>query len=232
KWYEIKRDGKSYYVHSSLISTSGKATITGRVNVRSDKNTSSHIFGQLAKGTSVTILEQGSKSNWHKIAYNTWRNACRNDVKQYLDPSKNDKMQHLRLDTSVGVSASQLNKVLSGKGTLSGQGQAFINGTKKYGVNEAYLIAHAQLETGNGSSSLAKGVKYNGKTVYNMYGIGAVDSDPLNGGAKTAYENGWFTPAAAIEGGAEWISKQYIQNQHKQNTLYKMKWNPNMVDGY
>src|SRR5699024_5165800 len=88
----------------------------------------------------------------------------------------------------------------------------------------------AQLETGNGSSSLAKGVKYNGKTVYNMYGIGAVDSDPLNGGAKTAYENGWFTPAAAIEGGAEWISKQYIQNQHKQNTLYKMKWNTNMID--
>src|SRR5699024_6280973 len=129
KWYEIKRNGKSYYVHSSLVSTSGKATVKATVNVRSKKSASSHIFGQITKGSSVTILEQGS--SWHKIAYNTWRNAARNDVEQYLNPNKNDKMQHLRLDTSIKVSASQLNKVLKGKGTLSGQGQAFINATQK-----------------------------------------------------------------------------------------------------
>src|SRR5699024_4508779 len=98
--------------------------------------------------------------------------------------------------------------------------------------NEAYLISHAFLETGNGNSTLAKGVKYKGKTVYNMFGIGAVDSNPLNGGAKTAYENGWFTPEKAIIGGAKWIQGQFINNAHKQNTLYKMKWNPDMVDGY
>src|SRR5699024_5297986 len=55
KWYEIKRNGKSYYVHSSLVSTSGKATVKATVNVRSKKSASSHIFGQITKGSSVTI---------------------------------------------------------------------------------------------------------------------------------------------------------------------------------
>lgn len=231
-WYEFKQNGKSYYVHSSLASTSsnvGTVNVT-TANIHAEKSSSSHIYGTLQKGNKVTIINKDNA--WHQVSMGTWRRPTKTDLREYLDPNKNDKMQHLRLDTSVNVSPSQLNNVLSGKGILSGKGQSFINGANKYGVNEAYLIAHAQLETGNGTSSLAKGVKYNGKTVYNMYGIGAVDSDPLNGGAKTAYENGWFTPEAAIEGGAKWISLQYIQNQHKQNTLYKMKWNPNMNNGY
>src|SRR5699024_231052 len=69
------------------------------------------------------------------------------------------------------------------------------------------------------------------KMTYNMFGIGAVDSAPNEGGAKLAYEEGWYTPKAAVDGGTEWISKQYIQNQYKQDTLYKMKWNPQMVNG-
>src|SRR5699024_7878650 len=70
------------------------------------------------------------------------------------------------------------------------------------------------------------------KTTYNMFGIGAVDNDPLRQGAFKAYREGWFTPEKAIEGGAAWIGGSYIHNEHKQNTLYKMKWNPNMVSGY
>ncbi|WP_456176049.1 hypothetical protein, partial [Acinetobacter soli] len=42
-------------------------------------------------------------------------------------------------------------------------------------------------------------------TVYNMYGIRAVDSSPLATGAKFAFEQKWFTPEMAIQDGARWI---------------------------
>lgn len=36
-----------------------------------------------------------------------------------------------------------------------------------------------------------------------------------------------FTPQLAISGGAQWLSKSYINNaNYKQDTIYKMRWNP------
>jgi mannosyl-glycoprotein endo-beta-N-acetylglucosaminidase len=57
-----------------------------------------------------------------------------------------------------------------------------------------------------------------------MYGIGAHDSDALHSGAQFAYNAGWFTPEQAIIGGAQFIAQDYIGAG--QNTLYKMRWNP------
>ena len=97
-----------------------------------------------------------------------------------------------------------------------------------------YLLSHARLETGNGTSTLSNGVlvtEVDGvpvepKVVYNMYGVGAIDSDPLRGGSEYAYKQGWFTPELAIAEGASWISKNYINStKYNQNTLYKMRWN-------
>src|SRR5699024_4807837 len=118
KWYKInyKNDKATLYVHSSLVSMSTTAKVNGNVNVRSDSNTSSHIYGQLTKGTTVTIVSKGN--NWHQIKYQTWRNPTRNDVESYLNPNNNDKFQHLVLSSTVKVSASELNKVLKGKGVL------------------------------------------------------------------------------------------------------------------
>lgn len=128
-------------------------------------------------------------------------------------------------------------KILYNKGILKDRGRAFVDASFKYNINEVYLISHALLETGNGSSQLANGIlvsKVDGKdvtprVVYNMYGIGAYDSCPEACGSETAYKNGWFTPEAAIIGGAEYISKSYVNNeQYAQNTLYKMRWNPEL----
>ncbi|MBX0307372.1 SH3 domain-containing protein [Alkalihalobacillus clausii] len=159
-----------------------------------------------------------------------WENASRSDVAYYMNANNfkqgtSSYLQFLNLSSSAGLSAGTINsQLLSDKGILQGQGQAFINASKLYGVNEIYLISHALLETGNGKSQLATGVQVNGKTVYNMYGIGAYDGNAVSAGAQYAYNQGWFTPEDAIIGGARFVSSNYFARG--QNTLYKMRWNP------
>lgn len=154
--------------------------------------------------------------------------ASRSDVEKYLNPQNFTtgyaKYQFMDLSVSNGASAAAINNYLSGKGVLDGKGEAIIEAAKANNISEIYLAVHSVLESGNGKSQLACGINYNGTTVYNLFGIGAYDSDPINGGAKYAYEQGWTSVEAAINGGAAWISKNYINSG--QNTLYKMKWNP------
>ncbi|WP_186318026.1 N-acetylglucosaminidase [Siminovitchia fortis] len=239
--------------HSSLANLQGEiATTNNSVRVYENSNTTSHVYGTLSKGTKVSIIEKSS--GWYKIHYSeTWRNAKRFDVEEYLNPNNHDIFQHLLLSSSTGVSAKELNKVLIGKGILEGKGQDFINASNKHSVNEVYLIAHALLETGHGTSGLANGIEVgkdkNGnavvvtgknrnslsdvRKVYNMFGIGAYDSCPETCGATYAYNSKWFTPADAITGGAQFVSSSYFARG--QNTLYKMRWNyayPNDQGGF
>lgn len=167
----------------------------------------------------------------------------------YMDPNNFPEgstsfLQFLRLDKSPGVSASRLNTLLQGAGVLEGQGAAFEQVGRDLGINELYVIAHALHETGRGRSTLAKGVYYSPSTgkasssylggdavkVYNMFGIGAVDSNPLQGGAKYAYDKGWTSVSKAIYGGGAWIKSSYLAARavtySGQNTLYKMLWHP------
>lgn len=162
---------------------------------------------------------------------NGWVNATFNEVKKYVTPGGEDyeanKYQFLDLSSPAGITKEDANAYLKGKGILEGKGEYFVIAANKYNVNEIYLMAHANLETGNGTSKLATGYVYNGTVVYNMYGIGAVDSNPVQKGAEYAYKMGWTTPEAAIVEGAKWISESYINRQgNRQNTLYKMRWNP------
>ena len=175
----------------------------------------------------IDIQEQSSPTVFTTNAYP----ATRTDIENNISPSEltegYHKYQFLDLSKSNGVSIDVLNNYLEGKGVLEGKGDVFYNAAKKYNISEVYLVVHACLESGNGTSHLATGVDYNGETVYNMFGIGAIDASPLEGGAQYAYSNGWTSVDKAIWGGAQWISKYYINNsQYKQNTLYKMRWNP------
>ncbi|MDR7078846.1 beta-N-acetylglucosaminidase [Neobacillus niacini] len=237
RWYKIEYNGDILYVHSSLATTNLIGQATDSLNIRAEKKTDSHIYATVNKGTQFTILEDDG-SGWYKVSFGAWRNAKSSDVLYYLDPTNfvNDekqKFQFMDLTKPSGVSKELLNKYLVGKGILEGQGQAFIDAGLKYGINEVYLMAHTLLETGQGQSTLAKGVTYNGKTVYNMYGIGAFDNCPVECGAKTAYEKGWFTPYHAIVGGATFIDNGYLGGNNNfrvvQNTLYEMRWNPEVM---
>ncbi|SDL08955.1 GW dipeptide domain-containing protein [Lacicoccus qingdaonensis] len=166
-----------------------------------------------------------------------WRNATRSEVRHFLDTSHQKggawDYTFLNLDQRQGISSSVLNSnLLNNKGILTNRGSAFSQAARQHSINEVYLISHAILETGHGSSQLAQGVKLdrngnrsnNGTTYYNMYGIGAVDHNALLGGARYAQRMGWDTPEKAIIGGAGFVSSNYFARG--QNTLYSMRWNP------
>lgn len=183
------------------------------------------------------VNEQVKKTNM-KSSGNKWINANKNDVSYYMNPSNfnnnNGKYMFMNLNYNSSIPLSIINECVSGRGILSGRGQAFMNGAKKYNVNPIYLAVHARLETGNGTSKLSKGVRVTSvdgkavapRVVYNMYGIGAYDKNPVKYGAEYAYKQGWFTPEKAITEGARWVGANYINNsKYRQNTLYEMRWN-------
>jgi beta-N-acetylglucosaminidase len=248
QWYQIFHNGETLYIHSDFVNNTNITVAKQRSDIREQSNRNSHSFGSITRNTAVTIVNeiQSSNETWYQINHGVWRNAKDEDFLPFLNPNNNDMFQHLLLSSSVGVSASQLDVILTNTGVLHGRGQAFIDAALEHSINEIYLIAHAFLETGRGTSRLATGVEVgrntNGnlelvtiensnrlvdiKTTFNMYGINAVDGSALSQGAFYAYNHGWYTAEAAIIGGAKFIGEDYIHNNNMQNTLYKMRWNP------
>ena len=139
-----------------------------------------------------------------------WVSATNSEIQKYFIPSEDNiekyKYQFLNLASPAGISEAEARAYLSDKGILSGKEATFISAAKANNVNEIYLMAHACLETGNGTSKLAQGVNYNGTVVYNMFGINAVDSDPVGQGAAYAYKMGWTTPEKAFHSISEFSS--------------------------
>ncbi|WP_369446676.1 PA14 domain-containing protein [Neobacillus sp. BF23-41] len=266
----VSQTDKKYdaYVRSDLLTVNASTPNMGVVNTDSTNvrgiPVNGWILGELDKNEQVTIYSKTMQSDgyyWYKINYNeTWVNPSPTDISYYINPTNfgigtSSYYQFLKLSEMAGADAYEVNqKILTNKGILTGKGQVFVNAGALYNINEIYLISHALLETGNGSSSLAKGVKVKKKLdsngnpvidpateeeeitelasdaasydaiVYNMYGVGAFDKCPLHCGARMAFNQGWTTPDKAIVGGAKFVALNYIDKG--QDTIYKMKWNP------
>lgn len=157
-----------------------------------------------------------------------WVKASQTEVDSYMNPSKyadgDAKFQHLDLASIPNVTATQLNNFLSDKGVLKNKGSVFLEAGSAAGINPIYLVAHANLETGGGTSPLARGTVSGYGGYYNMYGVGAYDGSAESSGAKYAKAQGWNSVDAAIKGGAHFVAQDYVKVG--QNTLYKMRWNP------
>lgn len=174
--------------------------------------------------------------------------ADKSDLEYFLNPknftnSKKGMLQFLRTDSyKGGISENELNSYLNSLPKINGkdtvfynQGNSFINAAKKYNIDLVYLVSHAMWETGYGKSILAQGqtiTSYKGQklpntvTVYNFFGIGAIDKSANVSGAEASYSNGWTSIEKTIEGSAKWISENYIHSsKYSQNTIYKMKFN-------
>ena len=178
------------------------------------------------------------------------------NIKKYMDPANfvhDEVYKYMFLELSykendLNINAEKLNVILNGKGVLENKGQSFLNAANKSGINPFYLIAHALLETGNGKSVLANGQTINDtyetfgdestvvedsvseenedKLYYNMFGINAFNRNPNLWGGQRAYLEDWDSIEKAIEGGAYWIGRDYINRPgNPQNTLYKMRFN-------
>ena len=233
---------------SNVVENTGTNDIVAD-NVMSNNMESSQSTNNTDKKTNDTtkVLEENIKtyygistaeafnmqvSKGAKVQKNgNWISATAGEIQQYFIPSQENinkyKFQFLNLASLAGISEADAKAYLNNKGILSGKEATFIEAAKTNNINEIYLMAHACLETGNGTSKLATGVNYKGTVVYNMFGIGAVDSNPVGKGAEYAYKMGWTTPEKAIKGGAEFISQRYINNYpYNQDTLYEMRWNP------
>lgn len=233
-WYEatVYINGKAHtgYIHKSDVTTVDIVKYT-QYNIRFKDLVDAQMVPGRAKSDGAGRID-----------------ATRAEVEYYANPANfprgtTEFFQFLVLSEPIGLNAKEVNeKVLKGKGSLEGQAAAFINTAKKYSINEAYLIAHALHETGNGKSTLANGIpvdkngnvtrdkngniaktKDTAHIVYNMFGYGANDSCPIDCGAKYAFQQGWFTVEDSIIGG---IKSIYNYISRGQDTLYKMKWNP------
>ena len=245
-WYLVVNDGATQYLPAASV----------KVIDSSQYSITTQSYGlTLRQMVSLEYDNGGTENATHIVSRGgSWQTATADDIQRYVDPANfpegtSGYFQFLVLSAPAGVSVSELNAQLAGMGVLDGQGQAFSDAAYAYGVNEAYLISHAIHETGRGTSQLACGLWYDPTTetayseqrpgttlVYNMYGLGAYDSNPINGGAKMAYEKGWTSVYQAIVGGAQIIKSWYISpgadTLSGQDTLYKMLWHPEYADRY
>ncbi|NUK29810.1 S-layer homology domain-containing protein [Parageobacillus sp. VR-IP] len=117
----------------------------------------------------------------------------------------------LPIRTKTNYTAEELNKFAAANRSdspLKTLGEAFKKAEKTYNVNALYLLAHAILESDGGTSQIAKEKK-------NLFGIQAVDSDPLNSAmtfnsfedcinymAQTMISNGYANPKSWKYNGA------------------------------
>ncbi|NLJ40257.1 MAG: SH3 domain-containing protein, partial [Clostridiales bacterium] len=239
-WYKIEVGSKTGWIAGSYAQGLNESTTFNSVkitastlNVRQGPDTTYPRITTVKKGEVYIALEESG--NWYRIKANGVEGWISANYTEYTNDVPKEMYQFLVLSGGSGVSAEDLNSKLVGKGILEGQGQAFIDAGKKYNINEIYLLSHALLETGHGKSELANGIlvdtvdgeEVEPKIVYNMFGIAAYDSSPIRSGSERAYKEGWFTPEEAIIGGGKWIAGNYINHStYKQDTLYKMRWNP------
>ncbi|HDJ7391416.1 TPA: glucosaminidase domain-containing protein [Staphylococcus aureus] len=240
KYEQVKKKMLETYIKRDILTRENIKEVTTKTTIRiSDKTSvdSASTRGPTASDEKPSIVtekspftfqqaldRQMSRGNPKKSHTWGWANATRAQTSSAMNvkriwESNTQCYQMLNLGKYQGVSVSALNKILKGKGTLNNQGKAFAEACKNHSINEIYLIAHAFLESGYGTSNFA-----NGKDgVYNYFGIGAYDNNP-NYAMTFARNKGWTSPAKAIMGGASFVRKDYINKG--QNTLYRIRWNP------
>lgn len=240
KYEQVKKKMLETYIKRDILTRENIKEVTTKTTIRiSDKTSvdSASRRGPTASDEKPSIVtekspftfqqaldRQMSRGNPKKSHTWGWANATRAQTSSAMNvkriwESNTQCYQMLNLGKYQGISVSALNKILKGKGTLDAQGKAFAEACKKNNINEIYLIAHAFLESGYGTSNFASG-RYG---AYNYFGIGAFDNDP-DYAMKFAKNKGWTTPAKAIMGGASFVRKDYINKG--QNTLYRIRWNP------
>ena len=242
-WYQINTSVGFGWVSGAYVSTVSKPmnvpTKISSIQVVYDNismysgSSKETVVASISRNTILDYL--GSTGKMYYVQYAGVNGYIDVEGVKLVDTVPSSFLQFMDLSGGPNLSVASINKELLGKGILDGKGTVYKEASELYNINIAYLIAHSFLESGNGSSELANGIMVSEvdgisvepKMVYNVFGIGAYDRDPIKLGAEYAYKQGWFSINEAIIGGTSWISKNYINHSTlNQNTLYKMRWNP------
>lgn len=122
---------------------------------------------------------------------------------------------HSDLVTStVALNTEDMNRIIDSytahvkNSNLRGHGGAFIQASRETGLNPIYILAHAIIESGSGTSYLAR-------NRYNFFGIAAYDNNP-----GAAYAMGGNVDEGIING-AKWIKRNFYDEGY--TTLSAMK---------
>ncbi|MCI5840139.1 MAG: glucosaminidase domain-containing protein [Peptoniphilaceae bacterium] len=127
------------------------------------------------------IAEEKEKERLAKEALNDLNNGnvdfakLKSDLADFLKYGSNgiSKDNYFHVTNKTGFTAEQLEAGMAGDMVNKGLGEVFSKAEKTYGVNAILLEAIARLESGNGTSRLAKEKN-------NYYGYTAYDNDPYN----------------------------------------------------
>ena len=246
-WYEIEFGGSVGYIRPDFVNTNGANIPTAKsvankantitVNANYPNTMKKYVAGELKEFDAI----HGNKLTKSQLE------SYSKQLSTAINPKAADTMfEFLEINKFRNVNVDELNTALENMGVFKGQGQAFVNAAKKYGMDPIYLLSQSILETNHGHSNFANGITIDsiqhitknkeGKiikitneklskpvTVYNFFGIGAYNSDP-NYALTYAYNHGWFTPADAIEGGAKMLHDDYLYNEVKQVTPYEIRY--------
>jgi beta-N-acetylglucosaminidase len=187
----------TYYVatyYYSDVSTGGSKTKTSRdISHVHYSMWDSHSYGSFTYGPAPSWLPNGTYYSWDGINFYTDRD-CKHPVYngavigsyyqyfQYLPLRSDteytgDEIDNY-LETAIGYTVAPTVNPTTGAticpsscSMLYHQGANFISSQSTYGMNALLVYALAYHESGGGTSALAKGYK-------NLFGWGAVDSDP------------------------------------------------------
>jgi len=106
-----------------------------------------------------------------------------------------------------------INSVAPSNSPFRNNASVFIKAGQESGLDPRYILAHAALESGWGTSKISRDKN-------NYFGIGAFDSSPYS--SAYSFNSGL---AAGIIGGAKWISNNYYNSSYGQKTLNQMRNN-------
>jgi beta-N-acetylglucosaminidase/uncharacterized protein YjdB len=252
-------NGAYYNVSRTITFNEGTATLngvsfaSGSVALNAGKNTLI-MTDKAGNSSSITFtMLVNVKYTPYNLSLSTMASDNHVTASQ-IDPSiilanSADAYEFLSLRWVDGILASDLKAMLRGRGVLEDHEQDFLAAANTYNINPVYLIAHARIETGNGTSTLSKGVSISAgtytdsqkhtyvittsDTYYNFFGIRAYDGPAAVADASLfAASKNWNSITAAIYGGAQWLSVNYISSAahfptgYDQPTLYQMQYDP------
>ena len=173
-----------------------------------------------------------------------WRRAKESEIRYYMNPEnflnerdifmfeKQVYQEGIYTRKGIGAVWAQRDEALFSADYYAA---CFMEAGRIAGLSPYFIAARASVESGGGTSRLAKGQSAGYEGYYNFYGIGAVDSNPIQGAAFAKSHN-WNSQRIAIVEGASWIKDQYIMVQQytpyfiKYSFVPGRKWHQYMTD--